>query len=269
MKNGTRRSPGGSAPWRDRQRVQVAVASRTSPITMQETNIIRMKKYVGAAKISPGLPHASQVPPGDDPDEHDREPHPIRVEARRRGDDRRDAGRDRDRDGEDVVGEQGDAGELRGEESEVVLRDDVRAAGARVGLDRLAVGRTGGSRARPGSPKVIGITTEKARTPTRRDRDLQDLLGGVGDRGQVVAREDREGRGLPRRSCLSCAVGSAGPRRTRLRPAFSWSGAEPIPGGGAVSGSERIPIDALRQTRCHSKGRRPGVRAALGKGSSA
>ena len=49
------------------------------------------------------------------------------------GDRRREGGgpgRDRDRDREDVVGEQRDAGDLRGQEPEVVLGDDVGAAGA-------------------------------------------------------------------------------------------------------------------------------------------
>ena len=42
-------------------------------------------------------------------------------------------------DGEDVVGEQRDAGDLRGQHAEVVAGHDVGAAGARVRLDRLAV----------------------------------------------------------------------------------------------------------------------------------
>ena len=52
---------------------------------------------------------------------------------------RRDAGRHAHRDGEDVVGEQRDPGDLRGEQPEVVAGHDVRAARARVRLDRLAV----------------------------------------------------------------------------------------------------------------------------------
>ena len=41
--------------------------------------------------------------------------------------------------GEDVVGEQRDAGDLGGQQTEVVAGDDVGAAGRRVRLDRLPV----------------------------------------------------------------------------------------------------------------------------------
>ena len=61
-------------------------------------------------------------------------------EARHRRDERDDAGSDRDGDGEDVVGEQrGRADEAR-ERAEVVLRDDVGAAGGLVDAHRLLVG---------------------------------------------------------------------------------------------------------------------------------
>ena len=49
------------------------------------------------------------------------------------------ARRDRHRDGEHVVGEQRNAGHLRGKQTEVVAGDDVGAAGGGVGLDGLAV----------------------------------------------------------------------------------------------------------------------------------
>ncbi len=43
--------------------------------------------------------------------------------------------------GQDVVGEQGRAGRLGGQLAQVVARDDVGAAAARVGMDRLFVGK--------------------------------------------------------------------------------------------------------------------------------
>ena len=85
------------------------------------------------------LPDASQVPERDQADEADRHRHPEDVEARRRGDDRRDPGRDRHRDGEHVVGQERHAGHLRRQQPEVVLRHDVRAAGRGIRLDRLPV----------------------------------------------------------------------------------------------------------------------------------
>ena len=54
----------------------------------------------------------------------------VRRERRERRRERGGAGRDRHRHGEDVVGEQRDAGDLRRQQPEVVAGDDVRAAGA-------------------------------------------------------------------------------------------------------------------------------------------
>ena len=63
----------------------------------------------------------------------------IRVEVRERRCDLRDAGRDGHGDGQDVVGQQGGAGGLRGQLAQVVACDDVRAAAAGVGVDGLLV----------------------------------------------------------------------------------------------------------------------------------
>ena len=54
-------------------------------------------------------------------------------------------------DREHVVGQERDAGDLRGHQAEVVPRHHVRAAGRRVRLDRLAVGEDQEARARPTS----------------------------------------------------------------------------------------------------------------------
>ncbi len=63
------------------------------------------------------LLHAAEVAPRDDRDEHQSDRYPARVEA---GEDRvhgRHAGGDRDRHREDVVGQQRDAGDLRGQQA--------------------------------------------------------------------------------------------------------------------------------------------------------
>ena len=77
-------------------------------------------------------------------DEAERDRHAVRAQVGERGGQGGDAGRDRHRHGEDVVGEQRDAGHLGGQQAEVVLGDDVGAAGRRVRLDGLAVAERSG-----------------------------------------------------------------------------------------------------------------------------
>ena len=123
---------------RDRERVQAAgeLPEQADP----EQREHHQDEEVGRdGEHPPGLPHAAQVAPRDEPDEEDRQPHAVGVETRRGRRDGGDARRDRHRDREHVVGEQRDPGDLRRQEPEVVLRHDVGAAGARVRLDRLAV----------------------------------------------------------------------------------------------------------------------------------
>ena len=47
--------------------------------TPSSTTMFTMKKYVGTAKSSPGLPDAAQVAERDDHDEADRDGHPVRA----------------------------------------------------------------------------------------------------------------------------------------------------------------------------------------------
>ncbi len=194
----------------------------------------------------PGLPHPPQVAPGDDPDERDREPDAVRVEPRDGGRDRGHAGRHRDRHREDVIGQQRDPGQLRGQEPEVVLRDDVGATGARVGLDRLAVGEQEDRQHGQDAERDRHDDRERQARPTRRDRDLQDLLGRVGDRGEVVAREDRERGGLAEPLVLELRRRERGPEEQRFqrcpRPRGRGSVA-PGAGSGLVGGA---PVDSGR-----------------------
>ena len=62
------------------------------------------------------------------------------VEARSSGRDLGHAGRHRDCHCQDVVGEQRCGGDLSRESAQIVTRDDIGAATARVGVDRLLVG---------------------------------------------------------------------------------------------------------------------------------
>ena len=85
------------------------------------------------------LAHPSEVPVGDQRDERHRHLDAERSGRGHQRDERGDAGRHRHGDRQDVVRQQGDAGHLRGDQPEVVLGDDVGAAGRGIRLDRLAV----------------------------------------------------------------------------------------------------------------------------------
>ena len=109
-------------------------------------------------------------------------------------DDGGDAGRDRDRHGEDVVDEQRRAGHQRRVLAEVLPADDVGAAAARVGEDRLAVRRPRRSPAGRPRRSAIGTSLDRAQGQARRadGDDEEDLLGGVGGGGDGVGGERRQ-----------------------------------------------------------------------------
>ena len=93
-----------------------------------------------------------------------REGDAIRLEAGDRRGDGEDAGRRRDRDRQHVVDEQGGRGDERRELPEVLLGDDVGAAGLLVRADGLAVEAT-----------TIAIRTRD------RDRDRQTSVQRAGE----------------------------------------------------------------------------------------
>ena len=66
------------------------------------------------------------------------------------------AGRDADRHGQHVVDEQRRRRDEAGVRSDVLLGDDVRAAPARVGVDRLPVGK-GDHQQQRGDDEAIGV----------------------------------------------------------------------------------------------------------------
>ena len=155
------RSSSPSPPCRSAARPSCVVRRRSGrspndhadePDAEQHDHVQPMKKYVGTAKSLPDSLTPRRLPKAMSDDE--RRPRSAPRRAASAGERRRErggAGGDRHRDGEDVVGEQRDAGDLRGQQPEVVAGDDVGAAGRRVGLDRLR-GTTGsGSRARRAS----------------------------------------------------------------------------------------------------------------------
>ena len=108
-------------------------------------------------------------------------------------DDRGDAGRDRHRDGEDVVDEQRRARDERRVLAEVLAADDVGAAAARVREDRLPVRRRDDREQERDRDRDRDKLREPEREARRPDRDdEEDLLGRVRGRRDRVGREDRE-----------------------------------------------------------------------------
>ena len=106
---------------------------------------------------------------------------------------RRGAGRDGHGDGEDVVGEERDAGELRGQDAEVVARHHVRAARRRVGLDRLAVRQDQEPEHDEQGNRDRNDEHERGQADERQ-QVAQDLLGRVRRGRQIVGGEDRRAR---------------------------------------------------------------------------
>ncbi len=102
-------------------------------------------------------------------------------------------GGDRHRDGEDVVDEQRRARDERRVLAEVLAADDVAAAAARVGEDRLAVRRDDDREQQRDrdADRDERVEAEREARPADRD-DEEDLLGGVRGRRDGVGREHRE-----------------------------------------------------------------------------
>jgi hypothetical protein len=130
-------------------------------------------------------------------DEHHRrhaEPYAIAEQHGERGGDGRDAGGHAHRHRQHVVDQQRGGADQPGNDAEVVLRDDVRAAAARVREDRLAVRRDDdrdeGGDAHADRQRVA------QRGRAREDQHEQDFLGRVGDGGERVGGEDRKRDGL-------------------------------------------------------------------------
>ena len=102
------------------------------------------------------------------------------------------AGRGLHRDGDDVVDDEGDGGDLGDARTEVLAGDDVGAAGLRVDHDDLAVRERDEEQHRDDGE---GDRQQQAEggDADGRDEHGEDLLGAVGGRGDAVGREHAEG----------------------------------------------------------------------------
>ncbi len=88
-------------------------------------------------------------------------------------------------------------GDLRREHAEVVPGHDVRATGARVRLDRLAVGEDQDHEQRDDAERERHQRTERQRAGTTDEQHREHLFGRVRHRGERVAGEHRERGAVP------------------------------------------------------------------------
>ena len=151
---------------------------------------IATKPYVGQREERARLLHAAEVGRRDEHDEQGRDQDLVVREGRSRRGDRDRARRHRHRDGQHVVREDRRRGDQAGHRPQVLAGDDVGAAAAGVGANRLPVRRhddreEGGDRERDGEP------IRERRGPGQ-DEDEHHLLGGVRHRGEGVRGEDRQ-----------------------------------------------------------------------------
>ena len=112
------------------------------------------------------------------------------AELRHRRGERGHTGGDADGNGDDIAEEQRGAGGEGRQLPEIVLGDDVGAATRRVRLDRLPVGDTDDQE--QGDDARADGQAERERAQAGQEQHVQNLLRGVGDRGEGVGREDRQ-----------------------------------------------------------------------------
>ena len=164
---------------------------RTAPKPTADQDEDRRHERVGRDREQDArLAHAAQVGERDQRDAGERQRQLVPLQARHRRGQREHAGGDRDRDGEDVVGEQRRRRDEAREPAEVLLRDDVRAARALVDEHRLPV-REHDDREQHGDPDR---DREHQMRGAGRGADEHDQrrLGGVRDRRERVGGEDRQ-----------------------------------------------------------------------------
>jgi hypothetical protein len=138
----------------------------------------------------PRLPNAAQVAEHQHEHEPERQLHAVDVHLRKRGGDGGDAGRDADRDRQDVVDEQRRGRDERRHLAEVVLRDEIGAASGRVRMNRLAV-REDDHREDRGDDEGDG-TREAERAGPDKHEHAQDFFRRIRHRGERIGGEDRE-----------------------------------------------------------------------------
>ena len=135
------------------------------------------------------FPNPAQVEQRHQDDESQTERDPMVAELRHRRGQRGHAGGDADRHGDDVAEQERGAGGQGRQLPKVVLGHDVGAAARRVRLDRLPVGDADDQE--QGDDAHPDWQAQRKRPQPGQEQDVQDLLRGVGHRGEGIRREDR------------------------------------------------------------------------------
>ena len=134
------------------------------------------------------LAQAAEIGDRDERDGDERDTDAVVVHGRDDGLDLGDRGRRRYRDRHDVVDEQRGRRDEAHDRCQIGLRDDVGPAAVGIGAADLAVGH--GNDREQDRDRDRDLDTEEHRGGAGDQQDPQDLLGGVGGRGDGVRTED-------------------------------------------------------------------------------
>jgi len=152
------------------------------------------EKISGHGEDPPGLADSAQIAESEQQDEPQRQGYAVRLPDGKSGGNRRDARRHTHRHGENVIGQQGRRGHQRDSGSDVVLGYAIGTTSIRIGIDRLAIGKADDQH-QDGDHHTEGRRQPEGRR-TGYDQGAKYFLGGVGNRGQRVRRQDGEAGGL-------------------------------------------------------------------------
>jgi hypothetical protein len=171
------------------------------------------------------------------------EEHPLGVQRRHDRGQGRHAGRDRHRDGHHVADEQRRGGQHAAHAAQVVAGHDVAARAVRVRPDRLPVRERDDGQHHGDQQRQRQRESERAGAGQR--QHPHDLLGPVGRRADVVAREDRERLDL-RQALVLLALGADRaadePRAERAQP-----GLPPPPLEDRAFGGDQLSLVAAQE----------------------
>ncbi len=162
------------------------------------------------------LPDSAQVGERDDHDRREAEQDAPGIQRGNRGRDGRDTGRHAHRHREHVIGHQGGPGHQARQRTEVVLGHEVGAPALRIGSDGLAVRAHHDGDQRADGDRNRKRVAESDRA--RQDEHEQDLLRGVGHRGQGVGGEDSQGGALVQALVTGLGGRKGGPDEDPLQP---------------------------------------------------
>ena len=179
----------------------------------------------GQAEDEAALLHAPEVHEADEADDGLGQEHPVGFQAREGGDDGGHASGYGHGHGQDVVDEERGPRGLGRDLTQVVLGDQVGTAPAGVGVDSLAVAHVQNQQQ---AHDADGHPPGPAEDPSAEDRDgrregRHDLLGAVGDGGQRVGAEHRQGDGVADPGLVALFAGEAAAKEQGSEVGHGWA----------------------------------------------